>query len=249
MPLSALIYFYRRRLRTHPVQETLAGLGVAVGVALVFAVQVATSSITSGTDQVVKSIVGSASLQLRSRSPSGVDERITDRVRALAGVQTAAPVLAMTADVRGPSGREATVQLVPSKPGAERQVRRELEQLAGGRLIVAGTGDDVRLLQQATAPNRKATGFFAFVGGLVGMLLAFNAMLLSAPERRRMIADLRIQGARPGDLVRLLLFQALCLGVVASAIGVVLGALLSRSIFHHTPGYLAAAFPLGTQTV
>src|SRR5947209_5911425 len=145
MPLSALIYFYRRRLRTHPVQETLAGLGVAVGVALVFAVQVATSSITSGTDQVVKSIVGSASLQLRSRSPSGVDERITDRVRALAGVQTAAPVLAMTADVRGPSGREATVQLVSADVSLGTVARRAR---VGGQ---AGPQPPSVLLPAATA--------------------------------------------------------------------------------------------------
>jgi putative ABC transport system permease protein len=354
VPLSALIYFYSRRLRTHPVQEALAGLGIAVGVALVFAVQVATSSITSGSGQIVKSIVGSADLQLRARSSTGLDEHIVDRVRALPGVQAAAPVLALTAVVLGPNGREVTVQLasadvsrvslaglraipverlpsqtvvlpsataralgvstslgvgipgplpvvslrvrgralpvkvsavlgaetigalsnalaviaplssiqqigglpnritgvlVESRPRAHGQVGRELEQLAAGRLTVAGATHDVQLLHQATAPNREATGFFALVSALVGMLLAFNAMLLSAPERRRMIADLRIQGTRPRDLVKLLLFQALSLGLVASALGVLVGDLLSRSVFHQTPGYLAAAFPLGTQTV
>jgi putative ABC transport system permease protein len=139
--------------------------------------------------------------------------------------------------------------LVQSKPGARDQVRRELETLAAGRLTVAPASDDVRLLRQATVPNGKATGFFAFVSALVGILLAFNAMLLSAPERRRVIADLRIQGARRRDLLKLLLFQALCLGLAASLVGVLIGDLLSRSVFHETPGYLAAAFPLGTQTV
>jgi putative ABC transport system permease protein len=105
------------------------------------------------------------------------------------------------------------------------------------------------LLRQATTPNDQATGFFAFVSALVGMLLAFNAMLLSAPERRRVIADLRIQGARPRSLAALLLFQSLCLGLVASVVGILAGDLLSHSIFHETPGYLSAAFPLGTQTV
>jgi putative ABC transport system permease protein len=37
--------------------------------------------------------------------------------------------------------------------------------------------------------------------------------------------------------------------LVASLVGVLVGGLLSRSVFHQTPGYLAAAFPLGTQTV
>jgi putative ABC transport system permease protein len=352
---SALVYFYGRRLRTHPVQEVLAGLGIAVGVALVFAVQVANSSITSGSSQIVRSIVGTATLQLRARSSAGFDERLVGRVRAFPDVEQAAPVLDLSATVRSTDGRVVAVQLVsanltlgmldglahniplerlspnavmlPSataqalgvsttfgaeisnpppvvslrvrgravamkvglvlgsdtvgklsnamaviaplgliqgiaglqgrvtrvlvqpRPGAEDRVRRDLEHVAAGRLTVAPATDDVRLLRQATIPNGQATSFFAFVSALVGMLLAFNAMLLSAPERRRVIADLRIQGARPRDLVKLLLFQSLCLGLVASVIGMLIGDLLSRGIFHETPGYLAAAFPLGTQTV
>jgi putative ABC transport system permease protein len=354
VPFSALIYFYARRLRTRPVQEALAGLGIAVGVALVFAVQVANTSITSGSNQVLRSIVGAADLQLQARGSAGFDQRLADRVGTLPGVRVAAPVLDLTASARGSNRRELTVQLVSadislasidglrnvplvglepqgvilprataralgvstvvgagiptalpalllhlrgravrvkvsavlgpetagalsnalaviaplpvlqalanlphrvsgvlieSKAGKHGQVRRELEALAAGRLTVGVPTEDARLLQQATIPNDKATAFFAFVSGLVGVLLAFNAMLLSVPERRRVIADLRIHGARARDLVKLLLFQALCLGVLASGVGILIGDLLSRHVFHQTPGYLAAAFPLGTQTV
>jgi putative ABC transport system permease protein len=360
MPLSALIYFYARRLRSHPVQEALTGLGVAVGVALVFAVQVANSSITGGSSHVVRSIVGVADLQLRARSAFGLDERLVSRASALPGVRLAAPVLSLSGTVRGPHGRTAVVQfasadpslpniagmarnieqahltpsrqglpevllprataemlgvsvqpspgiarpapivtlllrgrayqanviavlghedvgplsnalaviatleslqklaslpgrvstvLVASRPGHHQQVRRELETLAAGRLTVAPATQDISLLRQATIPSDRATSFFAFVSGLVGLLLAFGAMLLSIPERRRMIADLRIQGIRPRDLVKLLLFQAAFLGLLASLLGILLGDLLSRGIFHQTPGYLALAFPLGTQTV
>ncbi len=355
MRFLALVYFYGRRLRTHPVQEVLAGLGIAIGVALVFAVQVANSSITSGSSRIVHSIVGSANLQLRARSSAGFDEHLVNRVRSLPGVQQVAPVLDLNATVKGADGHVVGVQLVSanltlasldgltrnipleylspgdvmlpsatahalgvsttlgaeiskpaptvslrvrghavpmkvglvlgpdtvgelsnalaviaplaliqrvaglqgrvmrvlvqSNPGAAPMVRRELEKLAAGRLDVTSATDEVRLLKQATVPNGQATSFFAFVSALVGILLAFNAMLLAAPERRRVIADLRIQGARPRDLVKLLVFQSLCLGVIASVVGVLIGALLSRGIFQQTPGYLAAAFPLGTQTV
>ena len=142
-----------------------------------------------------------------------------------------------------------TGALVEAKHGDGPTVRRELERFSHGRFAVGPPNEDLRLLEQATAPNTEATGFFAFVGGLVGLLLAWNAMLLSAPERRRMIADLRIQGARPGALVKLLVSQAVCLGLVASLIGVAIGYLLSRGLFHESPGYLGAAFPLGTQTI
>lgn len=355
MRLSALIYFYVRRLRTHPVQEALAGLGVAIGVALVFAVQVANTSITAGSRQIVRSIVGAANLQILARGPSGLDESLVHRVQSLPGVDQVAPVLDLSATLRGAGGRTAVVELVsaelnlavldglsnvlpleqmahggimlPSatahalgvsttigheissplprvslfvrgrsvpvdvsavlgsdtvgelsgamaaiaplqlvqrvadlpdrvtrilvqtKPGDESLVRGELARLVAGRLSIAPADQDVSLLEQATVANNEATGFFAFVSGFVGLLLAFNAMLLSTPERRRVIADLRIQGARPMGLVKLLLFQSVCLGVLASLVGVLIGDLLSRGVFHQTPGYLAAAFPLGTQTV
>jgi putative ABC transport system permease protein len=354
MRLSALAYLYGRRLRTHPVQELLAGLGIAVGVALVFAVQVATSSVDESSSQIVHAIVGPADLQLRARSEAGIDEALVRRVSELPGVHKVVRGVEATATARGASKRRVTLQiasadrtpeaaagiardplellgpaevivprataealgvqldvtpgtpvslptiriqahgrsypvkvaaiigregggalsaalatfaslrtvqdvlglrgrvtnvLVESDRGAHRQVKRELERVAPAGAMVSDADEDVHLLRQATGPNRQASGFFALVAALVGLLLAFNAMLLSVPERRRVVADLRIQGARPRDIVRLLLFQALCLGLAASSAGVVLGDVLSRAMFKETPGYLAAAFPLGTQTV
>jgi putative ABC transport system permease protein len=148
----------------------------------------------------------------------------------------------------GLTGRVTRILLTTAR-GRQAAVQRELTGLAGGRLTVAPADQEVALLEQAVAPNSEATGFFALVSGIVGLLLAFNAMLLTVPERRRMIADLRMQGVKPWQLVKLLLFQAVCLGVMASLAGLLVGDFLSRTIFHATPSYLAAAFPLGTQTV
>jgi putative ABC transport system permease protein len=354
--LSGLLYLYGRRLRSRPVQELLAGIGVAIGVALVFAVQVANSSITDASSAIVRGIAGNADLQLRSRASGGFDERLLEPVRGLPGVQEAAPVLDENALLVGASGRRVAIDLASASPsllsfdgsitrsislhdlsvpgiilptatatalglssgpgqsleggapqvsllvdgrsrrvpvvailgpeaigalsgalaaiaplgfvqkvtglpgrvtrilvttkrGQRASVERELERLAAGRLTVADADQDVSLLEQAVAPNTKATGFFVLVSAVVGFLLAFNAMLLTVPERRRMIADLRMQGVRPWQLVRMLVFQAVCLGTVASLVGLLVGDLLSRTIFHTTPNYLSAAFPLGTQTV
>jgi putative ABC transport system permease protein len=355
MRVSALLNFYVRRLRTRPVQELLAGAGIALGVALVFAVQVANDSITSSSREIVRSIAGPATLQVRSRSADGFDGALAERVQRLPGVVRAASLLELPATIVGPHSRRVTVQLasatpalglldglsskvpvnaalepgimlpsatahalglsatvghaiegppsrvtlefrgranpvkvtailgretigaladaraaiaplsviqslarlsgrvtrilVQSAPGREAMVRRELEKVAAGRLAVVSANQDVTLLTQALRPNAQATGFFALVSGLVGLLIAFNAMLLTAPERRRTIADLRIQSFRPWQIVQMLLFQAVCLGVLASLAGLLVGGLLSRGVFHETPNYLAAAFPLGSQTV
>jgi putative ABC transport system permease protein len=353
---SGLLYFYGRRLRTRPVQELLAGVGIAIGVALVFAVQVANSSITDASSAIVRGIAGTASLQLRARDSDGFDERLLARVQQLHGVSGAAPILEQTASLVGRGSRRAAIALgsagpslisldgsitrsislhdlsmpgiilpaataralglpsspsqslgghpphvtlqvrgrasrvavvavlgpeaigalsgamaaiaplafvqrvtgltgrvsrilVTTAPGRQAAVQRELSALAAGRLSVAPADQDITLLREAVTPNTEATGFFVLVSAIVGLLLAFNAMLLTVPERRRVIADLRMQGVRPWQLVRMLLFQAVCLGVAASLVGLAVGDVLSRTIFHVTPGYLAAAFPLGTQTV
>ena len=355
MQLSGLLYLYGRRLRTRPVQELLAGAGIAIGVALVFAVQVANSSITEASSAIVRGIAGNASLQLRARDTAGFDENLLDRVQSLPGVSQAAPILDENASLVGAGGQHVAIDLasaapnllaldgsithsislhdlssegvilpsataralglpsasgsspvalphvllevrgrttsvavvavlgpetigalsgalaaiaplgfvqrtagltgrvtrilVTTAPGRQAAVRRELIALAAGRLTVAGADQDVALLEQAVAPNTEATGFFVLVSAIVGLLLAFNAMLLTVPERRRMVADLRMQGVRPLQLARMLLFQAVCLGVVASLVGLAVGDFLSRTIFHTTPTYLSAAFALGTQTV
>jgi putative ABC transport system permease protein len=350
---SALAYLYARRLRTHPAQELLAAAGIAIGVALVFAVQVATGSIADASEQIIHGILGPGDLQLRARGEAGFDEALAGRVGTLPGVRRVVRGVAVTGRASAADGRALTVQLasadlavgsaagvardplgglgrsevilpaataarlgvsvrtrpdgtlvlptitlmvrgralrtrvaatisreagpvsgalavfaslhtlqalvgmpgrlsgilIRSSTGAHARVKRELERSAPAGVTVTSAGEDIALLRQATAPDRQATGFFALVAALVGLLLAFNATLLSAPERRRMVADLRLQGVGGGDIARLLMFQAVCLGLAASLVGVVLGDVLSRAIFRETPGYLAAAFPLGTQTV
>ena len=70
---------------------------------------------------------------------------------------------------------------------------------------------------------------------MVGFLLAVNAMLLTVPERRRFIADMRMQGFDSAQMLLILGFQALLLGLIASLVGVALGEVLSRTLFHKCP--------------
>jgi putative ABC transport system permease protein len=84
---------------------------------------------------------------------------------------------------------------------------------------------------------------------MVGFLLALNAMLLTVPERRRFTADLRQQGYSPRQVLVILASQAVILGTAASLVGIALGDLLSRSLFHEVPSYLTFAFPIGSHPV
>jgi putative ABC transport system permease protein len=148
----------------------------------------------------------------------------------------------------GTPGRVTEVLIRPA-PGDEGKVAAELHRLAAGRLDVRAAGYKLGLLSQALAPNRQSTSLFSAISVMIGFLLALNAMLLTVPERRRFIAELRMQGYDPGQLILLLGFQALVLGVVASLVGVGLGDLISQTLFQRAPDFLSAAFPIGTEEV
>jgi putative ABC transport system permease protein len=346
----ALFYIYRRRLRADAVPELLAAIGIAIAVALVLAAIVAEGSIAGSSRQVVKGVVGKATLQLQARNGRGFDERILARVEAIGGVKQAAPLLEQTATLIAPDGRRVRVDLagtdvalavlnglahslpldaltpggiglsratasklglehsqtpansvsvqlrghsvplrvsavlgaeaagaisnalvavmplerlqrlaglprrvtrilVQSRPGAEQSVRLSLQSIAAGRLTVAPADQDVAQLRQALRPSDLASQLFAAIGALLGFLLAFNAILLTVPERRQAIADLRLAGTRRGAIVQIVAFQALCLGLVATLVGLGLGYALSVWVFHQPTGYLAEAFTLSGDTV
>ncbi len=348
----ALAYFYGRRLRVHGIQELLAGLGVAVAVALVFAVTVAASSLTSSAASVVHVVTGPADLQLHARGPEGLDENLLSQVERLPDVERAAQLLEQTATIIGTHGRRVTVTiagaganlalmdglahtlpggvlsaggiglskttasalgitgfnsrtaitavtldlrgaahrlkvsavlgpeaagalsqaqvavmpltrlqqfaglqhrvsriLIQSKPRRAAIARHELETLAGDRLTVATADQEVSLLRQALRPSNQASALFAGLAALLGFLFAFNAILLTTPERRAAIADLRLDGVKRPAIIQMALFQALCLGVAASLLGLLSGYALAVGVFQTSPGYLSQAFTLGGNTV
>jgi putative ABC transport system permease protein len=348
MSLRTLFYLYGWRLRAHPFQELLAGAGIAIGVSLLFAVQVANHSITGSVEQLIHGITGQAQLELAARDEQGFDARLVRAVRAVPGVETAAPSLERRAIVVGPRGREAieligvdaslpglggsatrdfgpgglTIQragiLIPDRlarvtgtssggsiglelggrahrvpiaatlsaaqigsltgssvavaplafaqrltgmpgrvsrifvhaqPDRVDDVRAALERIGGGRLNVGPADSMVRRLRSATVPDDQSTTLFSAISAMIGALFAFNAMLLTMPDRRAFIAELRVQGFTPPQVVAVLGFQALVLGVLASLGGLVLGDVLSRTVFHSLPTYLAFTFPIGTQRI
>jgi len=114
-------------------------LGLAVGVALLFASQVASSSLAGSIQQLTAGVVGRASLQLVARAPDGFDERLLGRVRRLPGVQGAEPVLEQRATVLGPLGQRS-VDLLAGEPrylhlGGGLLAHFTLAQLAALRMI------------------------------------------------------------------------------------------------------------------
>ncbi|HYM55027.1 MAG TPA: FtsX-like permease family protein, partial [Solirubrobacteraceae bacterium] len=345
-PLGVL-HLYRVRLRARLVQEALAVIGIAVGVALLFASQVANTSLNGSVRQLTSGLVGQSRLQLQARDPNGFEERVLGEVQRLPGVRSAAPVLEAQANVIGPTGARpvnligadprfvhlggsllrhfsasalarqhafalplpvahqigatslqviklqvgartipallgitlgeneigalvhSPVALAPlayaqqltgltgritrvfvqPRAGRDREVRTGLLRLAAGRLNVEPADFDAVLFDSAARPSDNSTALFAAISALVGFLFAFNAILLTVPARRGLIADLRLDGYGPWTIVEVLLFDALVLGVISCLAGLALGNELSLRLFHTSPGYLSFAFAVGSQRI
>jgi putative ABC transport system permease protein len=343
-----VLHLYRVRLRARLLQECFAVVGIAAGVGLLFASQIASSSLSSSVGQLNSGIVGAATLQLTARQAQGMPEKLVAETRHLPGVRIAAPLLEVSANAVGPkssdsvelvgadstlaelkgalvrkvaltpfagveavvlptpvadtlgvkkfgqtiefqalghsseaalysrlgekqigalisspiaistleyvqkaSGLEGRVSriLIEPKPGQTAVVRSGLERIAQGRYGVESSSYDEQLFAKAAAATNQSTQLFAVISALVGFLFAFNAMLLTVPQRRRLIADLRRDGYTPRAVIAVLMFDAIVLGTIACAIGLVLGDELSIHLFHSNPGYLSSAFAVGSERV
>ncbi len=106
MKLSGLRYIYEARLgaRATLIQEGFAILGIAVGVALLFASQVSSTSLTHAVTQLNSQLVGSAQVQLQARSYEGVSEGLLQQVRRAPGVEDTLPLLERQVNLIGPHG-------------------------------------------------------------------------------------------------------------------------------------------------
>jgi putative ABC transport system permease protein len=143
-------------------------------------------------------------------------------------------------------GRVSRILVQPAR-GSEGALRAALVRLAAGRLNVEPASYDEKLFSRAAAATNQSTVLFAVISALVGFLFAFNAILLTVSQRRRLIAALRRDGYGPRAVIAALLLDALVLGAVACVLGLALGDELSIHLFHSNPGYLSSAFAVGSQ--
>lgn len=344
--IRTLLHFYRRHLRVQPLRELMAVIGVAAGVALLFAVQIANSSITGSFEEIVHGVAGRATLEVAARSPEGFDERIDEQVASTPGVRAAAPILSQQVVVIGPKGSRAltlvgvderltmlggklisqferlaeasrrglivvtqsTAQTIGATPGStvalkigertehvaldaivpgdqlgtlaespiaaaslpvaqilaklasrvtrilvqpaaghEAQARQALTRRFGATLNVRPVDTEGWLLSDAAKPEAQLTALFSAISLVVGVILAYNALLLASGERRAFIAYLVQLGAPDKVIVASLAFDALILGIAGSLIGLLAGDAISLLAYRAPPGYLAAAFPIGGQ--
>ncbi len=345
--VRTLALLYKNHIKTRTFREFLALMGIAAGVALLFAVQVANKSVTGSFKQLTEGVAGRAEFEMASRGPQGFRQDLYEKVKQIPDVDAAAPVVERRIGVEGPNGRRAltlvgfderltrlggsltrrfarqsedlelglyltapttkaigttkggtvTVKvgeimkrmplagvlpegdigplaespvalahlgfaqelasmkgkitriLVAPIPGHEPEVKAALTKLAAGKIDVRPVDTEAKLLDKAATADRQSSALFSAISVMLGMLLAYNAMLLSLSERRRDVAALYSMGATRKTIIKSLTFDALVLGLAGSVVGIFLGDQISRYVFNQVPEFLSTAFAIGSQRV
>jgi putative ABC transport system permease protein len=109
--VTSLVALYVIRLRRRWIQELLAVVGIAAGVALLYATQVASTSLSGPVRATNAGLVGQSQLQLMARASAGLPDELYDRVVALPGVRRAAPALQLPGNLVGPKGQRGVTLL------------------------------------------------------------------------------------------------------------------------------------------
>lgn len=99
---SGVWRLYWVRLRRRWAQELLALLGIAVGVALLFASQVASTSLSGPVTALANGIVGNSQLQLVAHGPEGLPDTLPATASRVPGVRLTAPIVQAQVNLVGP---------------------------------------------------------------------------------------------------------------------------------------------------
>jgi putative ABC transport system permease protein len=155
---------------------------------------------------------GTAQVSKPLAHPHPVDSQLLDRLSELGPVR-------QDGDRRDPVGVDA--------PAAA--VRKVVREVAGDRARVL-TGDARRLADPTTERDAEALvavnsllGTAAGVSAFVSVFVTASTFAFVVALRRREFGLLRMAGATPGQVRRLLLGEAVAVGVLASAVGCALG--------------------------
>ena len=130
----AHLYVVRLKARVVLVQELFAVLGIAIGVALLFASQVASTSLDGSVAQLTNGVVGQSKYQLKARGQQGFSEAMLGEVQRLPGVRAAVPVLERQATVTGPHGSQS-IDLIATNPRLVHLAGPLLREFSASQLI------------------------------------------------------------------------------------------------------------------
>ncbi len=127
-------------------------------------------------------------------------------------------------------GRLTRIDLALPEGAAGDAARARLAELLppGVRLVRAAARPEA--LEQMTRAFRFNLRALSLLALLCGTFLIYNTMTFSVVQRRELFGRLRALGVRRGEILALVMTEAAVLGIVGSALGLLLGIVLGRGL-------------------
>jgi putative ABC transport system permease protein len=139
-------------------------------------------------------------------------------------------------DIRAAAGTDLTA------------LRKSIEAVLPAGVQVAAPEEDVRRGASLSRAYRVNLNMLALVALFTGGFLVFSTQALAVLRRRQHLALLRVLGATPWELTRMLLLEGLVIGVLGAVVGVALGYGLASLALAKLGGDLGAGYFRGVAT-
>jgi putative ABC transport system permease protein len=144
--------------------------------------------------------------------------------------------------VFGKEGMFDRLDLITSENLKVRDAQESLQKFLGGAYSVEiprSRGDNAQTLLKSFQIGLNMGGFVAL---MVALFLIYNTMQIAVTQRRREISIAKALGALRRDVIRLFIGEALFMGAVGSALGILLGLWLAKGLLITVSGAVSMHF-------
>ncbi len=127
-------------------------------------------------------------------------------------------------------GQLTRIDLALPEGEAGERARREIAALLPPGVHLARSSARPEALEQMTRAFRFNLRALSLLALLCGTFLIYNTMTFSVVQRRELFGRLRALGVRRGEILTVVLTEAAVLGIVGSALGLLVGIVLGRGL-------------------
>jgi putative ABC transport system permease protein len=138
--------------------------------------------------------------------------------------------LATAQEITGQLGKLDRIDLIlPENAQQQQKDIQQIQALLPADAVLQPAAARSGAVEQMTAAFRVNLTALSLLALVVGMFLIYNTMTFSVVQRRQMFGTLRCLGATRGEVFVLVMGEAMIIGLLGSALGIVVGTIMGQS--------------------
>jgi len=138
--------------------------------------------------------------------------------------------IATAQELAGVVGRLSWIDLVLPEGEQGKDLRRRVERLLPPEVTLVAAAARTEAMTQMTRAFHINLTAMSLLALLVGVFLIYNTMTFAVLQRRGLIGTLRVLGVTRAEIFRVMLGEAVLIGVVGTVLGIVIGIMLGQGL-------------------